>query len=120
MSRPKKKAVCLSLKPIKSGSDKRKALVDLSGGQCAFCFYQGVWALQYHHFGKKRFTLDARTLDRIKDEELILQEWERCILVCSNCHLKYHYGKRVDDIEYAVSVHLQKLKDGGYYATPEQ
>ena len=68
-------------------------LIKQRGGKCEKCGYDSnISALQFHHIdpSTKEFTLDARTLERTSDE-VILQEFNKCILLCSNCHSEHHH-----------------------------
>lgn len=84
------------------GREKRRLLVFSSGARCAVCGYTGIWALQFHHHGRKRFTLSARSLSKIEDVDMIIEEWTNCILLCSNCHSGYHAGKMTEQVQRAV------------------
>ena len=69
------------------------ALIKQRGGQCELCGYnKNISALQFHHKNPddKRFTLDARTLDRLTDDE-ILEEFSKCVVLCANCHSETHH-----------------------------
>lgn len=72
---------------------KRKLeLIELKGGKCEICGYdKNLSALQFHHRDptKKELKLDVRTLGNNKMEK-ILKEFEKCDLVCSNCHFEIH------------------------------
>jgi hypothetical protein len=114
MSRHNRRLVQSKRSKSEKGRGRREDLIVLSGSRCILCQYDGIWALQFHHFERKRFTLNVRTLGMIDDMELILSEWRKCILLCSNCHLKYHQGGRTDDVEYAVELHKRWLQEGYY------
>ena len=72
---------------------KRKLdLIELRGGGCEVCGYdKNLAALQFHHLnpGEKKFGLDARVLGNMK-METIISEFNKCILLCANCHLEEH------------------------------
>lgn len=68
-------------------------LILAKGGKCEICGYnKNISALQFHHIDPttKKFTLDARTIERKKDEEII-EEYNKCQLLCSNCHQEIHH-----------------------------
>ena len=105
MSKRKAKAK-LSLAKRRSGVERRKLLLELAGHTCIMCGFAEWWALEFHHVGKKRFTLNSRTLGVIADEKLILSEFARCVLLCSNCHKGIHLGGQKEKF-------LEVLKEKG-------
>lgn len=72
---------------------KRKLqLVHLFGGKCELCGYnKNISALHFHHVDAttKLFKLDVRTLSN-KRWDAIVQEIQKCKLLCSNCHAEMH------------------------------
>lgn len=73
---------------------KRKLyLVDLRGGKCEGCGYKkNLAALDFHHKDPKTKSgqLDARRLSN-STMEWILSEFEKCLVLCSNCHREEHH-----------------------------
>lgn len=64
-------------------------LVEYKGGECVKCGYKkSISALSFHHLDptKKDFTISSKTysFERLK------KEVDKCILVCSNCHIEIH------------------------------
>lgn len=69
--------------------DKKAKLVDYKGGCCQNCGYKkSIGALEFHHIdpNEKDFTISAKSYayERLK------KEVDKCILVCSNCHIEIH------------------------------
>jgi|GEM_PF-1443275 len=67
---------------------KMRKLVDLYGGKCSVCGYDTCMrALNFHHLdrGTKSFELNSRAILSHK-WETILEEANKCQLVCANCH----------------------------------
>jgi predicted HNH restriction endonuclease len=68
----------------------KKQAVKIKGGKCSICGYDKcIDALIFHHEDPsiKEFGLsngDTRSWDKY------LQELEKCILVCTNCHAEIH------------------------------
>lgn len=68
-------------------------LIELRGGKgCEKCGYiKNLGALDFHHLDSstKLFTLDSRKLSN-KSWKSILNEFEKCIILCANCHREHH------------------------------
>ena len=74
------------------GRERKLELINIKGRQCIRCGYKkNTSALEFHHVepGTKSFQLDLRSLSNRK-WELILEEAEKCVLLCSNCHAEEH------------------------------
>jgi ferredoxin len=75
----------------------KQKLVEIKGGKCVMCGYcKNNAALHFHHidpkekdFGFSKFRATAFN----KNKEKILQELDKCILVCANCHAEIHSRK---------------------------
>lgn len=81
----------------KAVSERRKKLraksVEYGGGKCQLCGYKKCGrALSFHHIdpAQKDFGLSARGLTR--SWEKIQKELDKCVLLCSNCHMEVHEG----------------------------
>lgn len=64
-------------------------LVEYKGGCCFKCGYnRSIGALEFHHLdpNEKDFTISGKSwsFDRLRKEA------DKCILVCSNCHIEIH------------------------------
>jgi hypothetical protein len=67
-------------------------LIEKFGGKCSRCGYnKNAAALHFHHKQSetKLFQLDMRVLSN-KKWSSILEEAEKCELLCSNCHAEEH------------------------------
>lgn len=66
-------------------------LIELRGNKgCENCGYiNNIGALDFHHINNKEFTLDSRTLSN-KSWCSILEEFSKCVILCSNCHREHH------------------------------
>ena len=75
---------------------KRKLeLIEYKGGKCEKCGYdKNIAAFDFHHINPedKDFQLDARHLSNTNIKKLI-QESDKCILLCANCHREIHNSK---------------------------
>lgn len=78
----------------------KKKLVEMRGGECQICGYSRcLIALDFHHVAEnsKVFGLSQRDLTR--SWNIIVEEANKCVLVCANCHREIHAGViKLDDI----------------------
>ena len=103
---------------------KRKLeLISLKGGKCELCGYnKNIGALEFHHLDPsiKMFNLDERHLSN-RTIDKILQEVEKCILVCSNCHKEIHYphldNKNIENFLLEFKTNSKKITDKKYKTT---
>ena len=76
----------------KRGRERKLELINIKVGKCTKCGYgNNHAALEFHHIepNRKSFSLDLRSLSNRK-WEVVLEEAEKCILLCSNCHAEEH------------------------------
>jgi hypothetical protein len=74
------------------GLSRKLELIKNAGGCCSICGYnKNLAALVFHHdaSSNKDFKLDMRSLSNRKLEP-VLEEINKCILVCANCHAELH------------------------------
>lgn len=70
--------------------ESKKRLVKIFGGECMVCGYKkSLSALEFHHIDEQ--SKDFELGNNVRDEDKLLKEAEKCILVCSNCHREIHY-----------------------------
>src|SRR5271165_3778751 len=72
--------------------ERKLYLIDKRGGKCEKCGYnKNVTALEFHHKNpnEKEKNLDSRILSNNK-MNWILQEFEKCLVLCANCHREFH------------------------------
>lgn len=106
---------------VKKHRQMRKLnLVEAFGGKCVICGYnKSMWSLSFHHIdeSKKSITLGC---DGHKPIHLVIEEAQKCALVCANCHGEIHDGiisidkirctfKR--DVFEALAIHTIPLND---------
>jgi len=68
---------------------RRGKLIRMSHGRCHDCgrtFPDAVF--DFHHLEAKEFTLNSCSMDR--SWKNIVKEWEKCIMLCANCHRICH------------------------------
>lgn len=63
---------------------------------CSRCGFNHPAALQFHHIDPKTksFTISKQLIANRSSKERILQEIEKCIVLCANCHFLEHYKGR--------------------------
>jgi hypothetical protein len=74
------------------GLQRKLELCRKAGGKCSRCGYKtNLAALSFHHLESKEkdFKLDMRSLSNRKLENVMV-EFNKCILLCSNCHAEVH------------------------------
>ena len=82
-------------------------LVLYKGGKCEKCGYnRNLAALQFHHIlpNTKKFGLNGRNILSSSEQEL-LEEVNKCVLLCANCHAEEHYPQR--DMNLLVSENFE-------------
>ena len=75
------------------GLRRKIELVQRLGGKCMKCGYaNNLAALSFHHEeeDQKNHQLDMRSLSN-RRIEAVMREFEKCILLCANCHMETHY-----------------------------
>lgn len=71
--------------------DRKKKAVELMGGKCCICGYNKNYAcLDFHHLDAKEKEFSFST-GRNKSWNKIIEELQKCILVCRNCHGELHF-----------------------------
>lgn len=73
--------------------DRKRQLVEAKGGKCERCgYHKNYGVLNFHHkdITTKSFNLNGRALSN-KPWDEVLAEADKCMLLCSNCHLELHY-----------------------------
>lgn len=66
------------------------------GGKCEHCGADDLpmCCYHFHHIGKKDFLIGRKLYQRISKE--LMDELDKCILLCANCHAIQHYNERQD------------------------
>lgn len=78
--------------------ERKLALVERLGGCCSECRYDKcLWALEFHHVDPttKSFLINGTRLANKRMDELV-QEVDKCILLCANCHRERHFAERME------------------------
>ena len=90
---------CKSNSSKKLRIDFKLELVLLKGGKCCICGYNKcIAALDFHHLDPSKKELSFNK-SRLKLDQKIKDELDKCILVCSNCHREIHYNNlKIEEI----------------------
>jgi hypothetical protein len=88
-------------KSSKRSQDRRKWINEIKQQhECIKCGENHIACLEFHHLNpsKKKFEI-ARAINQSNVEKIeILKEIEKCIVLCSNCHRKFHHEERYNNI----------------------
>lgn len=78
----------------KSIKYKKERAVAYKGGKCERCGYDKcIAALDFHHINPNDKIYAVKDL-MVRKWELIQEEIDKCILLCSNCHREEHWNER--------------------------
>lgn len=81
---------------------KRNRVYEEFGGCCSFCGYNKCReALEFHHLDPSKKEINPSKVFS-RSYERIIQELNKCILLCANCHRELHvkdntFGKKNSD-----------------------
>lgn len=101
-------------------SARKAALVHMLGGKCSQCGYShSLRALDFHHVNPSEKRRTVSHLLAINTEEsfiLAIEEAQRCVLLCSNCHRVETFGEETVDPELLA----RWLRIGGIQSSTSQ
>ena len=70
----------------------KKVMHNLKINGCAICGYDKCdAALDFHHVNPEDKEFRIRTISLQFKDERIIEELNKCILLCANCHREKHY-----------------------------
>lgn len=72
----------------------KQSYVDMLGGQCVICGYNRTpAALDFHHVEPetKKYNIATISNNKLKEQD-VLEEINKCCLLCANCHREYESG----------------------------
>jgi len=66
--------------------------VEKLGGCCSICGYnKNIASLEFHHINNEHKTLNLSSTDMKNNNlSILLEEIDKCVLLCSNCHREHH------------------------------
>lgn len=79
-------------KRVQQIREKKKKAVELMGGKCFDCgnsFPDCVY--DFHHLDPKEKDLNPSAAIKLSEERM-MQELNKCVMLCSNCHRIRHFG----------------------------
>ncbi len=76
---------------------RRRKIRDMAreykGGKCMLCGYnKSPRALSFHHLDPKKKDFGVAAKGFTRSWESVKNEIDKCILICSNCHMEVHDG----------------------------
>lgn len=84
---------CRSEAVTKARQRRKLELVELLGGCCEICGYgRCVGALHFHHLDPKTKRYSIAQKGACRSWEDMVEEIDKCILVCANCHAEIENG----------------------------
>ena len=82
----------------------------MRGGACEKCGETRLATLCFHHREPKQksFSLDTRAF-ATKKWDVLVEETDKCDLLCQNCHHSHHYQNSWDDMlkQLELETHIQ-------------
>lgn len=101
---------------------KKEWAVNFKGGCCAFCGYdECLSALEFHHRTASSKDDNPATIisSQKKGAEKLVQELDKCILLCANCHAEFHYELDMTKIFVENYPDIYKPTRFSYFKTRE-
>jgi hypothetical protein len=74
-------------------AELKQQFIDYLGGSCKHCGYDKCpAALDFHHLDPSQKEFSIRSV-KTRSFELVKEELDKCILLCSNCHREEHFNQ---------------------------
>ena len=84
---------CTTEQVVERTQKLKQEMVDYKGGCCEICGYNRyIGALDFHHINPNEKDFTIAHIRQYKFDEVIKEELDKCMLVCSNCHREIHGG----------------------------
>jgi hypothetical protein len=84
---------CTTEQVVERTKKLKQEMVDYKGGCCQVCGYKKyIGALDFHHLNPNEKDFTIAHIRQYKFDDIIKNELDKCILVCSNCHREIHGG----------------------------
>jgi 5-methylcytosine-specific restriction endonuclease McrA len=83
---------CLYAYQKKRWTDRKVKAVEYKGGSCSKCGYDKyIGALEFHHLDPTVKEFVWKELRQMSWDK-VLNELDKCVMLCSNCHKEEHAG----------------------------
>lgn len=93
---------CTHTQTLERQRDFKQKCVDYKGGQCVCCGYKKTNnALEFHHLNPQEKDFSISSAKFTKFDNRIIEELNKCALVCRNCHAEIHAGV-IDLLPYKI------------------
>jgi len=92
----------------------RRELQQKSGGKCKICGYnKNERVLSFHHRNPKEKLFELSLNNLCKNKEEIYKEWEKCDLICMNCHCEIENEIKIKNKNIDKIIKNTSQKDTG-------
>lgn len=82
---------CTILQTMMRQKAFKQRCVDYKGGKCIHCEYNNsLVALEFHHVDPSKKDFSISNVRSLTFNNVIKEELDKCILLCSNCHREEH------------------------------
>lgn len=86
---------CMTNQALRRQQKYKAQAVEHKGGKCIVCGFNLYFgALEFHHLDPSKKEAGINKLTRSPQTKQVLQELDKCVLVCANCHRMAH-GKLI-------------------------
>lgn len=83
---------CTTEQTVERQRKLKEQAVEYKGGKCQTCGYaKCISALEFHHRSKESKEFSLGEVQLTAWSEKIINELDKCDLLCSNCHREEHY-----------------------------
>lgn len=81
---------CFNRYLVERWKNRKKEAIEYKGGKCQECGYERYYgALEFHHRDPSIKDMDWNKM-RLRKWSLVIEELDKCDLLCSNCHREKH------------------------------
>lgn len=96
-------------KRIKSDEQYRQMKMELKT-PCKKCGDTRLYVIDFHHIDPKEKSFNINRKTSKKDFSIIEEEVKKCVCLCRNCHMEFHYlyGQNPENPTEALKEYLEK------------